>query len=200
MEATLPESELSELLNQLKQGNQEAFTAIYSRFNRRIYLKVLQMVKEESVAKDVLQNVFMKIWESRMQIDLEKSFQSFLYKVAINLVYDYFRQVAKSDELRSKLTALYDDHYSHTEEELIYKDNFALVQKAISQLPPQQKQVFVLCKLEGKKYKEVSEILNISVSTTRIHLIKANQVVRAYILEHNDLALYLMVSACFLLN
>lgn len=86
METPLSRAKFSELLNQLKSGDQSAFTSIYSMFNRRIYLKVIQLVKEEAIAKDILQNVFMKIWEKRMQIDTDKSFQSFLYKMAINLV------------------------------------------------------------------------------------------------------------------
>jgi RNA polymerase sigma-70 factor (ECF subfamily) len=76
----------------------------------------------------------------------------------------------------------------HIEEMLLTKESAAILQQAIESLPAQRQQVFRFCKLEGKSYKEVSEILGISVSTISDHIVKGTKAIRSY-LESNDPAL-----------
>jgi RNA polymerase sigma-70 factor (family 1) len=185
------------LLQLLQQGDASAFTNLYYHHSHALYRKIVWRVNDEDIAKELLQDLFLKLWENREKIDLTKSFRSYLYTIAVNLVYDYFRKSSRRKELESHLMAMAIDYYSHVEEAIISKENVALINDAINQLPPQRKQVFMLCRLEGKSYEEVGEILNISRSTIHDHIVKANHLIKDYLSKHPDIALCLLLCSFF---
>lgn len=182
------------LLGQLANGEEEAFTVLYDRYSTRLFQNILRLVKEEDVAKEVLQDLFLKIWESRSTIDPQKSFRSYLYKIAENLVYDHFRKVSRDKKLTENLVISALANQSSTEETGVYEESLHLIQKAIEQLPPVRRQVYMLCKLEGKSYDEIASSLAISTSTISDHIVKANRFIKKFVLTHKDLALSLSVS------
>ena len=81
-------------LQLLKEGNKNAFEALYRGYNARIYNFVLSMVSNAGVAKDITQDIFLHIWEKRLNIDLEGNFDGYLFKISQNMVYHYVRRVA----------------------------------------------------------------------------------------------------------
>lgn len=187
-----------ELLSQLSLGNEEAFGKIYKIYSLNLYSNLLRLVKLEAEAKEILQDVFLKIWLTRENIDLEKSFGAYLAKIAENKVYDFFRKLArdkKKETIFLEMTScffLVEEELNRSEEEA------AMLDKAIELLPPQRQQVFRLCKLEGKTYKEVSELLNISVSTISDHIVKATKAIKAYFEDRGALPSYLFISICII--
>jgi RNA polymerase sigma-70 factor (ECF subfamily) len=139
------------------------------------------LVKSESCAQEILQDVFLKVWQHRKLIDPEKSFRSFLFKIAENKAYDFFRKAARDKHRQSQLIALSTVNYSFIEEFMWHEENLLNLEKAIASLSPQRQQVFRLCKLQGKSYKEVSELLGISVSTISDHVVKGTKSIRGYL-------------------
>lgn len=184
-------------LEEFKHGDESAFTQLYNAYSKPLYRKILAMVKDEEQAKEVLQDLFLKIWVNREKIDTTKSFRAYLYTVAANLVYDHFRCVARTRELSLKLIRASVEGYEHADQRLIEKDNFALISNAIDQLSPQRKKIYVMCRLDGKSYQEVSSELAISPSTIRDHIVKANRVVKDYLLRHPEQALLLFFTSVF---
>ncbi|WP_199117793.1 RNA polymerase sigma factor [Pedobacter sp. ASV28] len=172
-----------ELLQKLIVGDGQAFDLLYRRYSGRILGNILKMVNDREIAKELLQDVFLKIWQKRSTINPEQSFRSYLFTVSKHLVYDYFRTGELEKKVQCYLTAVNTELYTHVEEELELKESSLLLKKAIDKLPPQRKQVFTLFKLEGKSYNEISEILGISTSTISDHLLKANRFIRAQILS-----------------
>jgi RNA polymerase sigma-70 factor (family 1) len=166
------------LLFQLKVGEEKAFEQLYHLYSLRLYGFLLKLVKDEEIAQDLLQDVFIKIWNKRETIDPEKTFRSYLFRIAENNVIDFFRKAACDKKLQSKLTAACTEIYSHIEETIYSREHTSMLNQAVNQLPPQCRLVFTLCKLEGKSYKEVSQILGISVATISNHLQKASRSIR----------------------
>lgn len=181
------------LIDQLQQGNESAFSALYDMYSKPLYRNLLCLVKDEDVAQELLQDLFMKIWEIRERIEPEKSFKSFLYKIAENLAYSHFRQIAKNERLIAKLIISSVEFVTNAEDAIIVKENHALLQRAISSLSPQAKQVYTLCKLEGKSYEEVSHQLGISPKTISAHIVKANKDVRRFFLHNSEPAVVFVV-------
>jgi RNA polymerase sigma-70 factor (family 1) len=182
------------LLDQLVQGDAPAFTALYEKYSLKLYANILRLVKSEDTAKEILQDLFLKIWELRTQIDPERSFRSFLYKIAGNLVYDHFRKVSRDKRLSDSLLYMLEEQYSHLEESVIYNESLELINAAISQLPEMRRRVYVLGKIEGQTYEEISSQLGISHSTISDHIVKANRFIKAYLTSRTDLALSLMIT------
>lgn len=176
------------LLKKMAEGDQDAFHAIYYHYAPRLYGKLLKALHSEDLSSEILQEVFLTIWQKRSLIDPARSFRSYLFKIADNLAIDLFRKANRDQAVMSRLLAASIDHYTHTEEWLEQKEKAGLLHRAIEELPPQRKMVFVLCKLEGKSHEEVAKLLNIAPSTVNNHIVKAMQFLRNYLSEHPDLA------------
>jgi RNA polymerase sigma-70 factor (family 1) len=169
-----------ELLFELSQGSERAFEKLYKFYSPRVFGKMIKLLKSEPVASELLQDVFLRIWELRQNIDPEKCFKSYLFRIAINKVYDYFRKSARDRKLQFELMKTISEEDVIIEENIINTESINLLHQAISSLPPQRQQIFRLCKIEGKSYKEVSSKLSISTSTISDHIVKANNCIRNY--------------------
>lgn len=176
------------LLEQLAAGDKEAFQAIYYHYAPRIYGKLLKLLHSEDLATELLQEVFIVVWQKHPLIDPTRSFRSYIFKIADNLAIDLFRKANRNTQLLNRLLDASIDHYTHTEERLEQKESAFLLQQAVDALPPQQKMVFTLCKLEGKSHDEVGRLLGISPSTVNNHIVKATRSLREYLASHPDIA------------
>ncbi|HWV30665.1 MAG TPA: sigma-70 family RNA polymerase sigma factor [Dyadobacter sp.] len=182
------------LLGRLAEGDAPAFTALYEKYSLKLYANIFRLVKSEDTAKEILQELFLKIWELRAQIDPEKSFKSFLYKIAGNLVYDHFRKVSRDKRLSDNLLYLLEEEYSHSEESVIYNESLELLNMAINRLPEMRRRGYVLGKMEGKTYEEISAQLGISHSTISDHIVKANRFIKTYLTSRTDVTLSLIIT------
>lgn len=171
-----------ELLINMQEGNLHAFDVIYDRYSLKIYRTLLKMVKEELLAEELLQNIFIKIWDKKQLIDPELPFGAFLFRVTERMVYDHYRKVGREERLKKEVISTYNVLDCNTEETLHYKETLGVLYTAIDQLPIQQRQVFTLCKMEGRSYAEVSEILGISISTINGHIVKSTKTIKHYLL------------------
>lgn len=174
-----PYNDEQTLLLRLKSGDYQAFTQLYQRYSLRLLGRIIRLVKSEETAEEILQTLFLKVWERRDQIDADKSLKSFLFTIAQNLVYDHFRRMALDERFRNEFIKQYAEDYQHIEEELTFKQTQENVMNAIKALPPQCQKVFILFKIEGKSYAEICETLNISKSTVNNHLTKANSLLKS---------------------
>ena len=156
------------------------FEQMYRLYSPRLFGWLLKLVKSASQAEEILQEVFLKVWEYRSFIDPNKSFRSFLFKIAENKVYDFFRKVSRDKNMESQLVVSASANYIGIESWDQDDETEVILQKAIEGLPPQRQQVFRLCKLEGKSYQEVGAMLGISVSTISDHIVKGTKSIRDY--------------------
>ena len=174
-------------------GDELAFEKIYRLYSPGLYGKLLKLLKSVPQTEEILQDVFLKVWEYRASIDPEKSFRAFLFKIAENKAYDFFRKAARDKKLEAELIALSTINYLALEEFVAGDEKTVLLENAINKLPPQRQQVFRLCKLEGKSYREVSELLGISLSTISDHIVKATKSVRDHLESSNSVLLGLAI-------
>lgn len=172
------------LLLLLTQSHEPAFEEIYKLYSTRLFGNIYKMVKSEPIAKEIVQEVFIKVWNNRTGIDPERSFRAYIFRIAENSVCDFFRNASRVKKMQSHILNIATEHYEHIEELLLQKENNTVLHMAINSLPPQRKLVFRLCKLEGKSYDEVGQQLGIATSTISDHIVKANKTVREYLL-HN---------------
>jgi RNA polymerase sigma-70 factor (ECF subfamily) len=167
-----------QILMQILQSDELAFEKIYNSYSPRLYGKLLKLLKSVPQTEEILQDVFLKLWEHRASIDPDKCFGAFLYKIAENKVYDYFRKAARDRKLEASFTAVSLDEQMAQESFMKDQQKSVMLENAISKLPPQRQLVFRLCKLETKSYKEVSQLLGISLSTISDHIVKATKAIR----------------------
>ncbi|HEX5025064.1 MAG TPA: sigma-70 family RNA polymerase sigma factor [Agriterribacter sp.] len=176
------------LLIQLKSGDKKAFTTLYEIHGRSVYLNLLRLIKVEALAEEMLQDIFVLIWEKRETIVIRQSFTSYLTAIAQNKITDFFRTLKRDRKLRNSIKAISSSEYTHIEEVILRRELQTIFQKAINALPPQRRQVFCLCKVEGKSYHEVSGLLGISTSTINDHIVKATRKIKDVILQNQESA------------
>lgn len=165
----------------LRGGDEQAFERLYALYSVRILRKLILLLKDEETAKEILQDIFLTIWEKRQAIDPEKSFRSYLFRIAENKVVDFFRRAACNKELRQHLIKTATGSYNHTEENFTFKESHSLLQQAVNGLPPQRRKVFILCRIEGKSYEEAGKLLGISPGTVNDHMVKAAKALKHYL-------------------
>lgn len=188
-----------DILLRLQVGEESAFEKVYAQYSEMIYGRLLRLLKDVDIADEIIQELFIKVWEKRQQINPSQSFKSYLYAIAENLVYDHFRKVARDRKLQERFRLTVTELYTHTEEDLLSKENKEIIDKAIATLPQQRKTAFILCKIEGRSYEEAAEIMGVSASTISNHLVKANIAIRAYLSKPENLlsvSFALAVTSC----
>ncbi|SEP24461.1 RNA polymerase sigma factor [Mucilaginibacter sp. OK283] len=187
------DTELQYLLARLHNNDERAFNKLYSTCFRPIYRRVFSLVKDEAVADELVQDLFLKLWQNREDIDPQQSFEAYLFTIAQHLVYDHFRRIAKNKRLVARLLLNATDYYLHSDILLETKESRELLQKAIDQLSPQRREVFTRCKIEGKTYEETGLELGISVPTVNSHMTQSMKLVREYLLKNQDIALVFLL-------
>jgi RNA polymerase sigma-70 factor (family 1) len=162
-----------EILLRLKLGDQVAFNELYSQYQRKVYHGLKRLVHSPEVTAELHQDVFLKIWNRRGQLDADLPFEAFLISVAKNTAIDFYRKAARDkkllDQLVHSMTEIYDPITALMER----KDNHEILENAINKLPPQRQLVFRFIKLEHQSYENAAAHFGVSVGTIKDHMAKA---------------------------
>lgn len=169
----------SELVSLIHQGSEEAFMEIYHRYKDRLAINLLRVLKDSFLVEEVLQELFLMLWEKRQQLDPQLSVGGFLFRSASNRTKNIFRQIAYDVRMREVIWKRMEEKQRDSEVDwLEKKEAKEALHALLDRLPPQQQKVYRLCKLEGFSYKEVSEKLAISETTVNSHIRHANRFLR----------------------
>jgi len=170
----------------LAEGDEEAFVALYNKYHRKLYYSALKMIRSETLAQDVIQNTFLKLWDMRTTLDPKRNFSAYISVICRNIIFDLFKQATNEESIKKELQQFADVIEPDQEDDDFYDAYKGLLDKAIANLPPQRRMVFESCKLQEKSYDEVARSMKISRSTVQDHIVKANKSIREYLLTHGS--------------
>ncbi|HEY6899806.1 MAG TPA: RNA polymerase sigma-70 factor [Puia sp.] len=166
---------------------EQLFNELFREYEHSLYLFALKMLKSETAAKDIIQDVFLKLWLIRDQLSEIKNISSFLYRLTENKVIDFLRASASDQKKKEALWfRLKQDSEESAGVSVETKEYHAIIQQAIEQLPPQRRAVYLLSQAEDKPRKEIASLLQISPNTVRNHLAKAIENIVAYLKNNID--------------
>lgn len=151
--------------------DQQAYKDLFTSLYPYLFAFARTLVKAKETAEEVVSDVFIRIWERRKELDKVENLKVYLYVSTRNTAYNYLEKQKRTatnsiEDYQAEFTSVYFD----PEQLLITADMLALIQRAIDQLPPKCKIIFKLVKEDGLKYRDVAEILNISVKTVENQL------------------------------
>lgn len=189
-----------DLLLRLRDGNESAFADLYQRYSGRIYGNLLKLVKDREAAQELLQELFVKIWENRRMIRIESSFSAYLFATSRHMVYNYMRHLLVAQKAEARLARTQSELYQHVEEGVRYRELEESIRKAIEALPPQRQRIYRLCKLEGKSYDEVSSMLGISTATINDHIVKATRFLKKRLTHSGHLTIVAVIANCLIVR
>lgn len=177
----------------MQEGDPSGFDWIFETYHQKIYHYTLRFVRSQEVAEEITSGVLLKIWQNRHAIDTDRSLSGLIFKMTRNLTIGHFRQMARSRTLREQFLESAQKENRNTVEEVIILDEYMeLANKAITQLPPKCRQIYDLHYKECLDHQSIAERLNISPHTVRSHLLKASNVIKAYLKLHSDIVFLLM--------
>ncbi len=191
----IPEQPDKTLLMRLQEGEARAFATVYELYKQPMALRLLQLVRNEAYAEELLQDVFMKVWETRALINPDLSFKAYLYRIATNMAFNFMQRASKEREIMERIIQSSTELYEHVEAELLNKENEQLIARILDGLPTQCRSVFTAVKLDGFSHKEAAERFGISTHTVNNHVQKASKYLKTYLTSPGGLpfllALYL---------
>ena len=180
----LSREEEAALLNKLSEGNEQAFSRLFYAYKDKLYTFLLAITKSEEIAQDLLQDVFSKIWLQRGQAPAIDHFNAYIYRMARNSAIDALRRFSKENSILSELAYLEEGIATQDPfEELKARETLLKINKAVANLPDQQRTVYLLYKEKSYKPEQIAAELNRSVSTVRNHLMQALNNLRRHLLN-----------------
>lgn len=182
-----------EAVEKLKKGDLEAFDTIYKLYASKLHSFGYKYLKSETEAEELVQSVFIKLWEKRKKIDTELSFRSYLFTIAYNDICKLFRSRNYLREYVSETSATKSSSSSLTEEGTEYQSVLEEVNRIVESLPDNQKKAFIKSRFEGKTSKEIAVEMGMSPATVDNYVSAALKLIRSR-LGSDSLIIILFVS------
>lgn len=172
------------LFHAVSQGDEKAFQRLYTIYFPRLYAFALKIIGDTGLAKDLVQNVFIRLWEMQTTFHYEHP-EAFLYKMVRNASLNYIRHLKVVDNLKSQVKdqylgeeLYYIDMVGDEPYLLVEKELFEKVTEVMERLPDKCQQVFRMSRIDGLKNQEIADQLGLSIKTVEKHISKALSIYR----------------------
>ena len=162
----------SDLIIGLKKDNHDSFQRIFERYSQPLFKFSLSYLKSKEAAEDVVQEVFIKVWNNRKSIKTDTSFQSYLFTIALNAIRKNFNKLARLNELKHGILINFSNKYNF-DDNTDYQSLLDKLDELINRMPEKRREVFIKKKIEEKSLKEISKELDITTKTVEYHITEA---------------------------
>ncbi len=175
-----------ELLQQLANGSEAAFTDIFYHYRSKLYHYIYTITASQEMAEDTVHDIFLKIWNSRDKLAGIENMNAYLYRLCHNQAISGLRRMAKEtlilSELQQETIPLLPDIDPASQREIR-----TYIQQAVNKLSPQQRKIFLLSRHDGLKHKQIADKLGVSINTVKTHLAQALRFLREEISQQYGL-------------
>lgn len=161
---------LTKVLNNLSKDNESSLEELFNYYYPRLYNFSKSFLKLEVGIDDILQEVFVKIWQNRKTIKNSATFNSYIFTITRNLLLNELRSRLNNQNIKEEVRKLSVASEYSLLEQIEYHDLKEQVDNVINELPERQKEIFVLSRTEGLSHKEIAEKLKISTKTVEYHI------------------------------
>lgn len=181
------------VLQQVAAGDDQAFAKLVKLKWNNIYAQALTYIKSTHHAEDIVQEIFIKIWEKRHSLDEIDNFDSYLFIIARNYIISELRKKIAVPLPGENVPETFEEEARQPDRVLSNKQLNELIAKGIQMLPQQQKQAFKLSRDHGLSHEEIAEHMELSKETVKKHICRALNFLRTYIRTQSELAIPLII-------
>ncbi|HAF07143.1 MAG: RNA polymerase sigma factor [candidate division TA06 bacterium 32_111] len=171
------------LIENFLKGDESSFKIIFERYYEKVNRIVYSYTKNYDDAKDVTQEIFLKVYESLKSFKKKSKFSTWIYRISVNMSISFLRKKSKEKNLFS-IDEVGDIEERVEEDEPSYDRKLA--EKILFELPENQRLAFILSQKEGKRYKEIAQILNVSEKAVESLIYRARENIKNF-LEKNKI-------------
>ncbi|MVZ64612.1 sigma-70 family RNA polymerase sigma factor [Sphingobacterium sp. DK4209] len=162
----------------LKNGDAYALAHIYAIYTDQVYQLAFMLLKDSGWSEDLVQEVYLRLWNVRDELDVNKPIWPFLYTLTKRASLNKLRSIRRSEEAFERLLTYVQHHSESADQPFLNKELAANIKACFSELPLQQERAIIMSKVEGMSYKEIAEELQISPNTVKNHIVQALKTLR----------------------
>ena len=189
--------EIKKLIKQIAEGDEAAFRTIFEHYRAPFYSAAFKMTRSANLAEEIVQEVFVKIWVKRKLIAAAKRPADYVFTILHNCIYAQFRKLAREHKLKIQLAQDCEESEDVIQLLLHEKENKAILEDVINQMPPRQRLIYKLAKQEGWSREEIAKGLDISPNTVRNHLAAAIEFLRNYFRKNASIIIWTAIWISF---
>jgi RNA polymerase sigma-70 factor (family 1) len=167
-----------ELLTDLKNNDFSAFNTIYHQYSKPLYVYLLHKLKDPEVCNDVLQDIFVSLWEKREQLNIDVSIKAYLYQAARYKIIDVYRQDVKYQKYLAELVEFMTIDESTITDRIDNRKKLQEIEHAVNNLPEKMREIFILSRYEHQTTRDIASKTNLSPQTVKNQLSKALRILR----------------------
>ncbi|WP_131539645.1 RNA polymerase sigma factor [Pedobacter nototheniae] len=182
-----------DLLSLLAKGNEDAFRILYQQHRKQIYKVAYLYVKSTFLAEDIVQNVFVKVWEHRENMTNIRSFESWIYTLTKNMILNYHKRIVIKEHVNNAYQLEKSKEINNdTDHKLENAQYQKILQEGLELLSQQQQAVYHLIRNENLSYEETGKRLGISRLTVKTHFSRALQSLRVFFKSYGEIGLIII--------
>jgi RNA polymerase sigma-70 factor (family 1) len=172
-------------IQRLRAGDEQVYLDIYHRYNKRLYSFAFQYLKSHELAQDVVQEVFIKLWEHRQEINT--SAKGFLFTSVRNHVLNMIRNNRRKTLKKIQIEQERKRPVNKTEEVILYSEYQRILAMGVDELPVGKREIFDLKTVQGLSNDEIASKLDITINTVKSQYYQASKFIKKYLEEHADI-------------
>lgn len=174
----------AQLLAAIAQGNKRAFEEVFHYYQRFVFVVAKKVLRSDELAKEIVQDVFLKIWLGREKVARIENFGAYLNTLVRNHCYDALRLMMREGQAFETLRLNVSVHDESTQQQIDYNQAERVLKQAVASLSPQVRKAYTLCHMEGLKYEEAAAQMGISPQTLHGYMKEALAKIRAHFKQH----------------
>ena len=173
------------LIQQLSVGDEAAFAYTWKKYHHAVLANICKLLHKQSEAEDILQEVFIALWQNRHKLTPDHSVAGWLFTASYYKSLEHLKRSIRQsfDVLDEQVASLATEASTDFEQE--YAEKLTVLNAAIENLPPRKKSAFTLCRLEGRTYEEAAAELGLSAETVKDYVKSSAKSLREYIVTKN---------------
>ncbi len=175
-----------------KNGDILAFRKIYDGFSEPLYRFAYSYLKDSFEAEEIVQDVFLKVWEKRDEIDEQKSFKSYLYRITINKIFNELKHRVVKQKYEQHLLNFDQLTHETPESSIQFQELNKKLELLLTKLPEQQRAIFIMSRWKGLSNAEIAEKLNLSIRTVENQIYRAAKFVKLHLNDDYPIAILII--------
>jgi len=181
------------LVARFRNGDMGAFRSIYDSFSQPLYRFAYSYLKDSFEAEEIVQDVFLKVWENRKYIDIQKSFKSYLYRITVNKIFNELKHRVVKQKYEKHLLNI--DHQANEtpESSIQFEELNKNLELLLTKLPEQQRTIFIMSRWKGLSNAEIAQNLSLSIRTVENQIYRAAKFIKLHLSDDYPIVLLLIV-------
>jgi len=175
----------------VSEGSEAAFAELFNRHHQHLAAYIYQLTVSRELAEEVVQDVFLKVWNNRQSLKDVNNFRVWLFVISKHHTLNCLRK-AVSDRIKHNEWIAHQSSVNQ-ETEMISDEKFELAARAINQLSPQQKKVYILSRIGKLRYEEIARQLNLSRETVKSYLKLATSSISKFVNSHSSFFIFWLI-------